>query len=67
MSRRLSNVTRVGVALAMMVLTPLMLGDGRLDPNLACSAEESPTCVREMDSVCALGEPVWNYYARSSR
>jgi hypothetical protein len=66
MTRQPTFVIRTTIVLAMLLLTPLAFrGGGELDRNLACSAQDDPACFREMDSVCTLGEPSWNYYARS--
>jgi len=52
----------------LLVLTPLTFSaGGGVADNMACSKEEEPDCVREIDSVCtAGGQPLINHYRRAS-
>ena len=69
MRQRKAFATRVAMAFAMLLLTPLAFTGGvGIERNLACSEEQDgPSCAPEIDSVCTAGsKPVMNYYTKSN-
>jgi hypothetical protein len=64
MRSRTAFITRVAMAFAMLLLTPLAFKAGEGVERNSCSAQaDGPTCAREIDSVCTAGStPVMNWY-----
>ncbi len=66
--RPIKVLTRSAAVCALLLLTPVTLtSEGGLEDNLACSEEQAPECVREIDSVCTAGpKPVMNWYTKAN-
>jgi hypothetical protein len=64
--RPIRLVTRSAVVLGLLVLTPVTFSaEEGIQDNQACSREQEPDCVREIDSVCTAGsKPILNYYTK---
>jgi hypothetical protein len=64
--RPIKLVTRSAVVFGLLMLTPVTFSaDGGIQDNQACSAEQDPDCVREIDSVCTAGsKPLIHHYTK---